>query len=151
MYTTLVLVAGKMLRGYFAGSALKIMFDDMPNVDRIMQVRWCSGFAHIQRYLGHLKRKAGPASHTRQPITVDLAPGSQSPSVSCTVANHRQFHVRQPITVNLVYGSQSPSISCTVANHRRSRARQPITVDLVHGQPITIEQPDGDWLRGARC
>lgn len=39
MYTTLVLVAGKMLRGYFAGSALKIMFDDLPNVDRIMQVR----------------------------------------------------------------------------------------------------------------
>ncbi|XP_037802529.1 LOW QUALITY PROTEIN: piezo-type mechanosensitive ion channel component-like [Penaeus monodon] len=38
MYTTLVLVAGKMLRGYFAGSALKIMFDDMPNVDRIMQL-----------------------------------------------------------------------------------------------------------------
>ena len=39
MYTTLVLVAGKMLRGYFAGSALKIMFDDLPNVDRILQVR----------------------------------------------------------------------------------------------------------------
>lgn len=38
MYTTLVLVAGKMLRGYFAGSALKIMFDDLPNVDRILQV-----------------------------------------------------------------------------------------------------------------
>ncbi|XP_050729555.1 piezo-type mechanosensitive ion channel component-like isoform X3 [Eriocheir sinensis] len=38
MYTTLVLVAGKMLRGYFAGSALKIMFDDLPNVDRIMQL-----------------------------------------------------------------------------------------------------------------
>lgn len=28
-----------MLRGYFAGSALKIMFDDLPNVDRILQVR----------------------------------------------------------------------------------------------------------------
>lgn len=27
-----------MLRGYFAGSALKIMFDDLPNVDRILQV-----------------------------------------------------------------------------------------------------------------
>ncbi|MPC15684.1 Piezo-type mechanosensitive ion channel component [Portunus trituberculatus] len=38
MYTTLVLVAGKMLRGYFAGSALKIMFDDLPNVDRILQL-----------------------------------------------------------------------------------------------------------------
>ncbi|KAG0723512.1 Piezo-type mechanosensitive ion channel component [Chionoecetes opilio] len=38
MYTTLVLVAGRMLRGYFAGSALKIMFDDLPNVDRIMQL-----------------------------------------------------------------------------------------------------------------
>lgn len=38
MYMTLVLVLGKMLRGYFAGSALKIMFDDLPNVDRILQV-----------------------------------------------------------------------------------------------------------------
>ncbi|XP_071541022.1 piezo-type mechanosensitive ion channel component isoform X2 [Panulirus ornatus] len=38
MYTTLVLLAGKMLRGYFAGSALKIMFDDLPNVDRILQL-----------------------------------------------------------------------------------------------------------------
>lgn len=38
MYTTLVLVAGKMLRGYFAGSAMKIMFDDLPNVDRILQL-----------------------------------------------------------------------------------------------------------------
>nr|UEE08537.1 putative piezo-like channel protein [Astacus leptodactylus] len=38
MYTTLVLVAGKMLRGYFAGSAVKIMFDDLPNVDRILQL-----------------------------------------------------------------------------------------------------------------
>ncbi|XP_066947530.1 piezo-type mechanosensitive ion channel component isoform X4 [Macrobrachium rosenbergii] len=38
MYTTLVLVAGKMLRGYFAGSALKIMFEDLPNVDRILQL-----------------------------------------------------------------------------------------------------------------
>lgn len=38
MYMTMVLVLGKMLRGYFAGSALKIMFDDLPNVDRILQV-----------------------------------------------------------------------------------------------------------------
>ncbi|KAG7166218.1 Piezo-type mechanosensitive ion channel component-like [Homarus americanus] len=38
MYTTLVVVAGKMLRGYFAGSAVKIMFDDLPNVDRILQL-----------------------------------------------------------------------------------------------------------------
>ncbi|CAL4063763.1 unnamed protein product, partial [Meganyctiphanes norvegica] len=38
MYTTIVLLASKMLRGYFAGVALKIMFDDMPNVDRILQL-----------------------------------------------------------------------------------------------------------------
>ncbi|ODM97774.1 Piezo-type mechanosensitive ion channel component 2 [Orchesella cincta] len=38
LYTTLVLVASKFVRSYFAGISFLIMFDDMPNVDRILQL-----------------------------------------------------------------------------------------------------------------
>lgn len=38
LYTTFVLVASKFLRGFFAGISYLIMFDDMPNVDRIFQL-----------------------------------------------------------------------------------------------------------------
>ncbi|XP_035705079.1 piezo-type mechanosensitive ion channel component isoform X2 [Folsomia candida] len=38
LYTTLVLVASKFVRGFFSGISFLIMFDDMPNVDRIFQL-----------------------------------------------------------------------------------------------------------------
>lgn len=38
VYTTIVLVAGRILRGIFAGVLFKIMFEDMPNVDRVLQL-----------------------------------------------------------------------------------------------------------------
>jgi hypothetical protein len=38
LYTTLVLVASKFVRSFFSGISFLIMFDDMPNVDRIFQV-----------------------------------------------------------------------------------------------------------------
>jgi len=38
LYTTLVLVASKFVRSFFAGISFLIMFDDMPNVDRIFQL-----------------------------------------------------------------------------------------------------------------
>lgn len=39
MYTTIVLLVSKMLRGHFEDVSATIMFDDMPNVDRILQVQ----------------------------------------------------------------------------------------------------------------
>ncbi|CAH1133196.1 unnamed protein product [Ceutorhynchus assimilis] len=38
LYTTLVLVASRILRGIFAEQVAKIMFEDLPNVDRILQL-----------------------------------------------------------------------------------------------------------------
>lgn len=38
LYTTLVFVASRMIRGFFSEICFKIMFDDMPNVDRILQL-----------------------------------------------------------------------------------------------------------------
>ncbi|KAB7495228.1 hypothetical protein Anas_05505, partial [Armadillidium nasatum] len=38
MYTTIVLLVSKMLRIHFAGVSSTIMFDDMPNVDRLLQL-----------------------------------------------------------------------------------------------------------------
>lgn len=38
LYSTLVFVASRFLRGFFAEICFKIMFDDMPNVDRILQL-----------------------------------------------------------------------------------------------------------------
>ncbi|KAJ8961206.1 hypothetical protein NQ318_008889 [Aromia moschata] len=38
LYTTLVLVASRVLRGFFADQCGKIMFEDMPNVDRVLQL-----------------------------------------------------------------------------------------------------------------
>lgn len=38
LYTTLVFVASRVLRGFFAEQCFKIMFEDMPNVDRILQL-----------------------------------------------------------------------------------------------------------------
>ncbi|XP_018574920.1 piezo-type mechanosensitive ion channel component isoform X3 [Anoplophora glabripennis] len=38
LYTTLVLVASRVLRGLFADQCSKIMFEDMPNVDRVLQL-----------------------------------------------------------------------------------------------------------------
>ncbi|KAL1491500.1 hypothetical protein ABEB36_012089 [Hypothenemus hampei] len=38
LYTTLVLVASRLLRGIFAEQVAKIMFEDLPNVDRILQL-----------------------------------------------------------------------------------------------------------------
>ncbi|GJQ85619.1 hypothetical protein Trydic_g20169 [Trypoxylus dichotomus] len=38
LYTTLVLLASRGLRGFFAEICFKIMFDDMPNVDRVLQL-----------------------------------------------------------------------------------------------------------------
>ncbi|KAF4525370.1 hypothetical protein B566_EDAN014808, partial [Ephemera danica] len=37
LYTTLVLVASKFMRGFFSGVCFTIMFDDLPDVDRILQ------------------------------------------------------------------------------------------------------------------
>ncbi|XP_076270336.1 piezo type mechanosensitive ion channel component isoform X5 [Rhynchophorus ferrugineus] len=38
LYTTLVLVASRVLRGVFAEQVAKIMFEDLPNVDRVLQL-----------------------------------------------------------------------------------------------------------------
>lgn len=38
LYTTLVFVASRVLRGVFSGICFKIMFEDLPNVDRILQL-----------------------------------------------------------------------------------------------------------------
>lgn len=38
VYTTLVLVIGRLIRGFFAETCFKIMFEDMPNVDRVLQL-----------------------------------------------------------------------------------------------------------------
>ncbi|KAF5269329.1 hypothetical protein FQR65_LT02631 [Abscondita terminalis] len=38
VYTTIVFVAGRLLRSIIAGVAFKIMFEDLPNVDRILQL-----------------------------------------------------------------------------------------------------------------
>nr|CAD7399363.1 unnamed protein product [Timema cristinae] len=38
LYTTLVLIASNVIRGNFTGICNTIMFDDMPNVDRILQL-----------------------------------------------------------------------------------------------------------------
>lgn len=38
LYTTLVFVASRVLRGFFAEICFKIMFDDMPDVDRVLQL-----------------------------------------------------------------------------------------------------------------
>ncbi|XP_066250610.1 piezo-type mechanosensitive ion channel component isoform X3 [Euwallacea similis] len=38
LYTTLVFVASRILRGIFADQVAKIMFEDLPNVDRILQL-----------------------------------------------------------------------------------------------------------------
>ncbi|XP_024082959.1 piezo-type mechanosensitive ion channel component 1 isoform X5 [Cimex lectularius] len=37
LYTTFVIVVHSIIRGFFTGISFKIMFDDMPNVDRILQ------------------------------------------------------------------------------------------------------------------
>lgn len=38
LYTTFVLVVSRLIRGFMAGSSFTIMFDDMPNVDRVLQL-----------------------------------------------------------------------------------------------------------------
>lgn len=38
MYTTFVLLVSRFVRGFFSGSSQKIMFDDLPYVDRILQL-----------------------------------------------------------------------------------------------------------------
>jgi len=38
LYTTLVFVASRVLRGFFSEICFKIMFDDMPYVDRVLQL-----------------------------------------------------------------------------------------------------------------
>ncbi|XP_025831153.1 piezo-type mechanosensitive ion channel component [Agrilus planipennis] len=38
LYASLVLVAGRLLRGFFSEICFKIMFEDLPNVDRILQL-----------------------------------------------------------------------------------------------------------------
>lgn len=40
MYTTMVLIVSNIVRGYFTGIFSTIMFDDLPNVDRVLQVRF---------------------------------------------------------------------------------------------------------------
>lgn len=40
MYTTMVLIVSNIVRGYFTGIFNTIMYDDMPNVDRVLQVRF---------------------------------------------------------------------------------------------------------------
>nr|CAD7432633.1 unnamed protein product [Timema monikensis] len=52
LYTTLVLIASNVIRGNFTGICNTIMFDDMPNVDRILQV--------CDRSLGELPRGFAP-------------------------------------------------------------------------------------------
>ncbi|CAH1388772.1 unnamed protein product [Nezara viridula] len=38
LYTTFVIVIHSVIRGFFTGISFKIMFDDMPNVDRLLQL-----------------------------------------------------------------------------------------------------------------
>lgn len=38
MYTTFVIVISRVIRGIFVGSSVKIMFDDLPYVDRVLQL-----------------------------------------------------------------------------------------------------------------
>lgn len=38
MYTTFVLVVSRLVRGFVAGTSFTIMFDDMPYVDRVLQL-----------------------------------------------------------------------------------------------------------------
>lgn len=38
LYTTFVLVVSRVVRGFVAGSSFTIMFDDMPYVDRVLQL-----------------------------------------------------------------------------------------------------------------
>uniref|UniRef100_A0A1B6DCY7 Uncharacterized protein n=1 Tax=Clastoptera arizonana TaxID=38151 RepID=A0A1B6DCY7_9HEMI len=38
LYTTFVIVVHSFIRGFFTGISFKIMFDDMPNVDRVLQL-----------------------------------------------------------------------------------------------------------------
>ncbi|XP_064467318.1 piezo-type mechanosensitive ion channel component 2-like isoform X2 [Ornithodoros turicata] len=38
LYTTFVLVASRLMRGFMAGTSFTIMFDDMPYVDRVLQL-----------------------------------------------------------------------------------------------------------------
>lgn len=38
MYTTFVLLVSRLVRGFFSGSSQKIMFEDLPYVDRILQL-----------------------------------------------------------------------------------------------------------------
>lgn len=38
LYTTFVIVAGAYIKGYFTNTSARIMFEDMPYVDRILQV-----------------------------------------------------------------------------------------------------------------
>ncbi|XP_053604167.1 piezo-type mechanosensitive ion channel component isoform X3 [Plodia interpunctella] len=38
LYTTFVFLASRILRGFFSGIYTKIMFDDLPNVDRVLQL-----------------------------------------------------------------------------------------------------------------
>uniref|UniRef100_A0A1B0DRJ2 Uncharacterized protein n=1 Tax=Phlebotomus papatasi TaxID=29031 RepID=A0A1B0DRJ2_PHLPP len=38
MYTTFVIVISRVIRGIFSGSSFKIMFDDLPYVDRVLQL-----------------------------------------------------------------------------------------------------------------
>lgn len=38
LYTTLVFVASRVLRGFFSDQCGKIMFEDLPNVDRVLQL-----------------------------------------------------------------------------------------------------------------
>jgi hypothetical protein len=40
MYTTMVLIVSNIVRGYFTGIFSTIMYDDLPNVDRVLQVRF---------------------------------------------------------------------------------------------------------------
>ncbi|KAI5632607.1 piezo non-specific cation channel, r-Ras-binding domain-containing protein [Phthorimaea operculella] len=38
LYTTFVFLASRVIRGFFSGIYTKIMFDDLPNVDRVLQL-----------------------------------------------------------------------------------------------------------------
>jgi len=40
MYTTMVFIVSNYVRGFFAGIFKTIMYDDLPNVDRVLQVRF---------------------------------------------------------------------------------------------------------------
>lgn len=41
LYTTFVIVVSAYVKGYFTGTSAHIMFEDMPYVDRILQVGIC--------------------------------------------------------------------------------------------------------------